>query len=801
MAETNARKRPIGFVEASTVETDDFLLIDGQTSGTRKIKPDKVGKANTSDLNNDAGFQNATEVAAAIAANIDDGLDTAGKAADSKAVGDALATKVDAASGKGLSTNDYTTAEKTKLAGVATGATRVLIDSGLSESGKAADAGAVGAALDGKVSDVKIGGASVVSDGDAVIPYASESAGGVVKVDEDYGFRIDENGTLKAYAASDSVIKAGTNSFRPVASNHVHDAAFYGLAKAAGDTSQASSSNPVGTYTDTAKKKIQDMVGVTEEITHVKQDINENVLFFNDARIDLKDVKFWAGGTISGTGAITDNRDRSNIYTPGLLTFPLRWEIASYSLYALYLVKYKNGTFVSRESVSGGTTARGLIEPDDSFDGYRLMYATGSFSSYTVAQMVETLVKMVSFREYTEDIESATLADITADTLKTASNFRKGYYASNGEYYTTATQGNITSRIFMLTTVLNIPSTMMYNVVKFNNGIFVSRGSWVAGANKPVIIDEPEYCVMIAMRTTVSEYTVDEILNQVTYFASKVQYSANMIDEIAFINAMNCTWTGSKICHYSVDDVYAILKDLTDNANTYTSIFDNPTLSTLLSIHNDTGMCITLNCFNLSDDAPAYSIANVPEKAAFKTEFQANKNWLKFAFHAESTTTDYSTATGISAAYDTFVTAIYKLTGDYDCIDKITRLGYFGGTLQNVLAIKNKTHGIIGLLCADTTNRASYYLSDTQNDIVQQKGMCLDAKNQLVFLKTITRNLGDSAKAEINGNLCYQKYVELFSHEYESSWLASCRTMCQWAKDNGYVFAFPSTIFNVKSTF
>ena len=161
MAETNARKRPISFTEASAVETDDFLLIDGQTSGTRKIKPDKVGKANTSDLNNDAGFQNATEVAAAIAANIDAGLDTEGKAADSKAVGDALATKVDAASGKGLSTNDYTTAEKTKLAGVATGATRVLIDSGLSESGKAADAAAVGTALDGKVD--KVAGKGIVA--------------------------------------------------------------------------------------------------------------------------------------------------------------------------------------------------------------------------------------------------------------------------------------------------------------------------------------------------------------------------------------------------------------------------------------------------------------------------------------------------------------------------------------------------------------------------------------------------------------------------------------------------------------
>lgn len=46
----------------------------------------------------------------------------------------ALAKKVDAVSGKGLSTNDYTTAEKTKLAGIAEGATKVAVDSALSSS-------------------------------------------------------------------------------------------------------------------------------------------------------------------------------------------------------------------------------------------------------------------------------------------------------------------------------------------------------------------------------------------------------------------------------------------------------------------------------------------------------------------------------------------------------------------------------------------------------------------------------------------------------------------------------------------
>ena len=45
-----------------------------------------------------------------------------------------LNTKVDKIDGKGLSTNDYTTAEKNKLAGIATGATKVTVDSALSSS-------------------------------------------------------------------------------------------------------------------------------------------------------------------------------------------------------------------------------------------------------------------------------------------------------------------------------------------------------------------------------------------------------------------------------------------------------------------------------------------------------------------------------------------------------------------------------------------------------------------------------------------------------------------------------------------
>ena len=44
----------------------------------------------------------------------------------------ALANKVDKVEGKGLSTNDYTTAEKNKLSGIATGANKTVVDSDIS---------------------------------------------------------------------------------------------------------------------------------------------------------------------------------------------------------------------------------------------------------------------------------------------------------------------------------------------------------------------------------------------------------------------------------------------------------------------------------------------------------------------------------------------------------------------------------------------------------------------------------------------------------------------------------------------
>lgn len=102
-----------------------------------------------------------------------------------------------------------------------------------------------GDAADAPVQDVQVNGTSILQNGVADVPMATASALGVARM------------------ANDALVKAA-NDFRSfVTPSRIDAAAFYGLTKAAG-VDMASSSNPVGTYTDAAKVAIQKMLGIYE---------------------------------------------------------------------------------------------------------------------------------------------------------------------------------------------------------------------------------------------------------------------------------------------------------------------------------------------------------------------------------------------------------------------------------------------------------------------------------------------------------------------------------------------------------
>lgn len=112
------------------------------------------------------------------------------------------------------------------------------------------------------VQDVQVNGVSVLQNGVANVPAASSSAYGVAKVFEALGVDM-ANGFLMISPAEPQYIRQGTHERKAIVPKYQHEAAFYGLCKAAG-ADMASSSNPVGTYTDAAKVAIQKMLGIYE---------------------------------------------------------------------------------------------------------------------------------------------------------------------------------------------------------------------------------------------------------------------------------------------------------------------------------------------------------------------------------------------------------------------------------------------------------------------------------------------------------------------------------------------------------
>lgn len=121
----------------------------------------------------------------------------------------------------------------------------------------------------GTITDVQVNGTSVVTSGVANIPKATTNDLGVIKVSN--GLTVNSStGQVYVNRATDTEVKAASNLYKPIVPSTEDAATFYGLAKAAGDSTQSASSNAVGTYTDAAKAAIQAMLGAQAAVEVVR---------------------------------------------------------------------------------------------------------------------------------------------------------------------------------------------------------------------------------------------------------------------------------------------------------------------------------------------------------------------------------------------------------------------------------------------------------------------------------------------------------------------------------------------------
>ena len=129
--------------------------------------------------------------------------------------------------------------------------------------------------------------------------------------------------------ANGDQIRTGNETYRPITPSNQHMSVFYGLSTVAGDSTQSSSGNTVGVYTDSAKVAIQKMLGVYRSpweliIENTVTNETESPVFIsvdgNGNAFDLTDLRllFWTPAQettaiIGGWGAVSFFKNSSTI--------------------------------------------------------------------------------------------------------------------------------------------------------------------------------------------------------------------------------------------------------------------------------------------------------------------------------------------------------------------------------------------------------------------------------------------------------------------------------------------------------
>lgn len=181
-----------------------------------------------------------------------------------------LDTKVDKVSGKQLSTNDFTTAEKNKLSGISTGANKTTVDSALSSSStNPVQNKVINAALETKVDAVegkqlstedftsaektKLTGIATGAN-NYTLPVASGTVLGGIKIGDN--LTIDSNGKLSAVQGTYTLPKASSSTLGGIKVGSNLSVTSAGVLSATDTTYSAATSSASGLMSAADKTKL-----------------------------------------------------------------------------------------------------------------------------------------------------------------------------------------------------------------------------------------------------------------------------------------------------------------------------------------------------------------------------------------------------------------------------------------------------------------------------------------------------------------------------------------------------------------